>query len=375
MIVFVFSYFYYLVHLCIAMIRSLTKHLNINALKNNYDYLRQLCAAAKVIAVIKSEAYGHGLLRVAKALEHAEGFAVACVSEGIALRRAGITQKVIVLQGAHGLQDIELARDYNLTLVVHCQRQIDGLQQSNCQGIECWIKFDTGMHRLGFHWTEHKTVIPALLSLRNLAKPPVLMSHFCCADGDEAHTRMQLQRFEELCAYHEKEGMQASIANSAAALCLPESHKDWVRVGLSIYGVQAKSSLPKHKKKLKPVMSLTAPVIAVRNFKKGDRLGYNGEYICKKKTQAAIIGTGYGDGYPWHAISGTPVWLSDKRCHIAGHVSMDMITVDTTGVDILVGDDAELWGEHISVSEVADYASTIPYELLCSVSSTATTLI
>lgn len=357
------------------MIRSLTKHLNINSLKNNYNYLRKLCASAKVIAVIKSEAYGHGLLRVAKALEHADGFAVACVSEGIALRRAGITQKIIVLQGTHGLQDIELSRDYNLTPVIHCQRQIDSLQQSNCRGLDYWVKFDTGMHRLGFDWKEHKNVIPALLNLRGVANPPVLMSHFCCADGDETHTRIQLQRFEELCAYHEKEGIQASIANSAATLSLPESHKDWVRVGLSVYGVTAKNSLPKHKRNLKPVMSLTAPVIALRNFNKGNRLGYNGEYVCKKKTLAAIIGTGYGDGYPWHAISGTPVWLAGKRCHIAGHVSMDMITVDATGVDLSVGDDAELWGTHISVSEVAESASTIPYELLCSVSSTATTLI
>ena len=356
------------------MIRSLTKHLNIHALKDNYGYMRQLCNGAKVVAVIKSEAYGHGLLRVAKALEHADGFAVACVSEGIALRRAGIAQKIIVLQGGHELQDIESASDYNLTLVVHCQRQIDGLQQSHCQGLECWLKFDTGMHRLGFHWSQHKTVVPAVLSLRGLASPLVLMSHFSCADNDKEHTQIQLQRFEELCTYHEKEGVQASIANSAAALNLPESHKDWVRVGLAVYGVTTKSISSKHKRKLRPVMHLRAPVIAIRNFEKGDRLGYNGEYVCKKKTCAAIIGTGYGDGYPWHAISGTPVWLSGKRCHIAGHVSMDMMTVDASNVDLAIGDSAELWGEHISVSEVAEYASTIPYELLCSVSSTATTL-
>ena len=357
------------------MIRSLSKHLDIQALKNNYDYMQKVGASAKVIAVIKSEAYGHGLLRVAKALEQADGFAVACVSEGTALRRAGITQKIIALQGAHGLQEIELARAYNLTLVVHCQRQIDGLQQSNCEGLECWVKFDTGMHRLGFHRSEHKTVVPSLLKLRGLAAPPVIMSHFCCADDDEKYTQTQLQRFEELCACYEGEGLHASIANSAAALSLPEAHKDWIRTGLAVYGVTAKGISLKHKRKLKPVMHLTAPVIAVRDFEKGDRLGYNGEYICKKKTHAAIIGTGYGDGYPWHAKSGTPVWLSGKRCHIAGNVSMDMITVDATGVDLSVGDSAELWGEHISVSEVAENASTIPYELLCSVSSTATTLI
>ena len=361
------------------MIRSLTKHLDIQVLKNNYDYLQKFVTSAKVIAVIKSEAYGHGLLRVAKALENADGFAVACVSEGIALRRAGIMQKIIVLQGGHGLQDIELARSYKLTLVVHCQRQLDGLQQSNCQGLECWIKFDTGMHRLGFHWTEHKTVISKLLNLRGLANPPVLMSHLCCADTDagtdEEYTRMQLQRFEELCAYHEKEGLQTSIANSAATLSLPETHKDWVRVGLSVYGVTAKNTSLEHKRKLKPVMRLTAPVVATRKFKRGDRLGYNGQYVCERETHAAIIGAGYGDGYPWHANSGTPVWLSGKRCYIAGRVSMDMMTIDATGADIAVGDNAELWGRNILVDEVADHASTIPYELLCSVSSTATTLV
>ena len=356
------------------MIRSLTKHLDIKVLKNNYDYLQKFVTSAKVVAVIKSEAYGHGLLRVAKALENADAFAVACVSEGIALRRAGIMQKIVVLQGAHELQDIELARSYKLTLVVHCKRQLAGLRQNNCQGLECWIKFDTGMHRLGFHWTEHKTVIPKLLNLRGLANPPVLMSHLCSADTDEAYTRMQLEKFEELCAYHEKEGLQTSIANSAATLSMPETHKDWVRAGLGIYGVTAQNTPLEHKRKLKPVMRLTAPVVAIRQFKKGDRLGYNGQYVCDKETHAAIIGAGYGDGYPWHAISGTPVWLSGKRCHIAGRVSMDMMTVDATGADIAVGDNAELWGRNILVDEVAEHASTIPYELLCSVSSTATTL-
>ena len=357
------------------MIRSLNKHLDIHALKSNYNYLQKFCNSAKVIAVIKSEAYGHGLLRVAKALENSDGFAVACVSEGTALRRAGITQKIVVLQGGQELQDIELARNYNLTLVIHCQRQVDSLQQSNCHGLEFWVKFDTGMHRLGFNWAEHETIMRTLLKLRGIAEPPVIMSHLSCADSDEALTRLQLQRFEELCAYHEKEGIQASIANSAATLSLPESHKDWVRVGLSVYGVTAQNTPIEHKEKLKPVMRLTAPVVAIRNFQKGDRLGYNGKYVCTKKTHAAIIGAGYGDGYPWHAVSGTPVWLSGKRCHIAGDISMDMITVDATGADILVGDTAELWGEHISVDEVAEHASTIPYELLCSVSSTATTLI
>ncbi|MBC6413616.1 MAG: alanine racemase [Chromatiales bacterium] len=356
------------------MIRSLTKRLNIQALKNNYDYLRDICASAKVIAVIKSEAYGHGLLRVAKALGYADSLAVAFVSEGIALRRAGITNKIIILQGAHELQDIQLASDYNLTLVVHCRRQIDILKQNHNLGVECWIKFDTGMHRLGFRLSQHKNVVPKVLGLRGLRNPPVLMSHFSCSDSNEQLTRAQLQKFDELCAYYEKEGLQASIANSAAALSLPESHKDWVRAGLAVYGVTAKNTPITHKNKLTPVMHLTAPVIAVRNFEKGDRLGYNGEYICKKKTRAAIIGTGYGDGYPWHAISGTPIWLSDKRCHIAGRVSMDMITVDATGVDPSIGDNVELWGEHISVGEIAECASTIPYELLCSVSSTATIL-
>jgi len=144
------------------MIRSLTKHLDISALKGNYRYIQSICAPTKVIAVIKSEAYGHGLLRVAKALAHADGFGVACVSEGTALRRAGITQKIVVLQGAHGAQDIALARAYKLTLVVHCQRQINSLEHSNCQGLELWIKFDTGMHRLGFHWSQHQTICYSL---------------------------------------------------------------------------------------------------------------------------------------------------------------------------------------------------------------------
>lgn len=356
------------------MIRSLTKHLDINALRHNYDYLHQVCGSAKLIAVIKSEAYGHGLLRVAKALGHADGFAVACVSEGVALRRAGIVQKIIILQGGHSVQDIEIARAYNLTLVVHCQRQLDWLQQNNCEGLELWIKFDTGMHRLGFALFEHKTVMSTVIALRGLSAAPVLMSHFGCADEDDAHTLKQLKAFENLCANYKSEGLQASIANSAAALSMPETHKQWVRSGLAVYGVSTAHTPATHRKNLKPVMHVTAPVIATRNCDTGDCVGYGGVYVCQKPTQIALIGAGYGDGYPWHAKSGTPVWLDGHRCKLTGRVSMDMIAVDVTGVDVKVGDHAELWGDNISISEVAKYSSTIPYELLCAMSSTATTL-
>lgn len=356
------------------MIRSLTKHLDIKALRHNYDYLHGVCKPAKLVAVIKSEAYGHGLLRVAKALSDADGFAVACVSEGIALRRAGILQKVIILQGGHGVQDIDVAQSYNLTLVVHCQRQLDWLQQNNCGGLDLWIKFDTGMHRLGFALSEHKTVISAVLALRDLHSAPVLMSHFGCADEDDAYTLKQLKAFEELCAHYREEGLEASIANSAAALSISESHKQWVRSGLAVYGVSTPHTPKVHRKNLKPVMHVTAPVIATRTFNKGDRLGYGGTYVCQQATRIALVGAGYGDGYPWHAKSGTPVWLNSQQCGLAGRVSMDMIAVDVTNTDVQVGDYAELWGNNIPVSEVAKCAATIPYELLCAMSSTATTL-
>ena len=327
------------------------------------------------MVVVKSDAYGHGLLRVSKALTEADGFAVACISEAIAMRRAGITQKILVLQGCYVESEVDSACEYGLSVVCHHQGQLEWLKRSKGRGIEVWIKFDTGMHRLGFAPESHAEVMFSVAKLSKLTSPPVMMSHFACADDwDEEYMQYQIEVFGNIISHYKSEGILISLANSAAALKQPDIHYDWVRSGIAIYGCPPLGTEIEYGDNLSTVMSLTAPVIAVKDLKKGNRIGYGGEHVCKKATRVGIVAAGYGDGYLRHAQSGTPVWIDGNCYPLVGRVSMDMIAVDLDDSDVRVGDVAELWGKNLSVSEVATHCDTIPYELLCSVSGTNSTL-
>ena len=349
------------------MTRPLVKSLDAGALSGNCEYLREVCGGARLMAVVKADAYGHGLAAAARALGAADGFAVACVGEGVALRRAGVSHRILVLQGCRDAREYGVAREHELALVVHRERQIEWSRDAG-GGVELWIKFDTGMHRLGFPASAHARIVPAVLDIGGLPSPPVLMSHLACADdADAGADRRQIEAFDEICSHYREHNLPASLANSAAALRLPETHRDWVRAGIALYGAAPVHCDERHRARLKPAMRLTAPVIAVREFNKGDRIGYGGDYVCRKPMRAAIVAAGYGDGYPRHAESGTPVWIAGARRALAGRVSMDMLTVDVGGADVEAGDAAELWGPNLPVTEVAAHCGTIAYELLCGV--------
>ena len=353
-----------------GVVRALVKSLDRKALAANCGYLRRVCAASRLMAVVKADAYGHGLVETVRALPEADGFAVACVAEGLALRRAGVPQKILVLQGCRDAREFARAHEAGLALVVHRERQLEWLEARGA--VETWIKFDTGMHRLGFAPDSHARIVARVLAVKNLPHPPVLMSHLACADDqDDDYTRRQIDQFDAVCRCYREHGLQASLANSAAALRLPETRRDWVRAGLAIYGVTP-PRCDGHGPHLKPAMRLCAPVVAVRRCQAGDRVGYGGDYTCRAPTRVAIVAAGYGDGYPRHAASGTPVWLAGARRPLLGRVSMDMIAVDVTGADVEAGAVAELWGDHLPVAEVAAHCATIPYELLCAAGSRAT---
>ncbi len=349
--------------------RPIVRSVHREALAANCDYLRRVCGSSRLMAVVKADAYGHGLFETARALVGADGFAVACVHEGLALRRAGVPQKILVMQGCRDAREFALAREAGLALVVHRERQLEWLEALGA--VETWIKFDTGMHRLGFAPGAHARIVPRVLAVGGLPHPPVLMSHLACADGgDDDYNRRQIREFDAICRCYREHGLQASLANSAAALRLPETRKNWVRAGLAIYGV-APPRCDEHAAHLKPAMCMRAPVVAVRRLEAGDRVGYGGDYTCRAPTRAAVVAAGYGDGYPRHAASGAPVWLAGARRPLLGRVSMDMITVDVTGTDVDVGAVAELWGARLPVAEVAAHCATIPYELLCAAGARA----
>ncbi len=342
--------------------------INLGALRHNLSIIRLLAPSAKVICVIKADAYGHGMIEVASVLKEADMLAVARVSEGVQLRQAGISAAVMVLEGFSEAAEIELAVKYDLQMVIHHLDQLQILQSSNDHGqLHTWLKIDTGMHRLGIDADQAKVAYQQLQALHKAQQAPGLMTHFANADNvTDASTQRQIQLFDQVGkrCYGEQ-----TLANSAAILAWPESHRDWVRPGLMLYGCSPLQGMTAEQHHLQPVMTLQSQLMVINHLKQGDCLGYGSTWCCPEDMPVGIIAIGYGDGYPRHAPSGTPVLINGQRARLIGRVSMDMISIDLRGIDAQSGDMATLWGEGLPVEEIAAAAGTISYELLCGVTA------
>ena len=339
--------------------------IDLAALQYNFSQAKQCAPDAKILAVVKANAYGHGLTQVAHALDAADGFAVAHLSEAIKLRQAGITQPIILLQGFVSAEEFRQCVEFGLTPVIHHPDQIEILSQVELkQPIDCWLKLDTGMHRLGILPESFDAVWQQLLDANFQQAPLCVMSHFGFADvPSELQNAYQRDLFLKVSKGRPGE---KSLANSAAIIAQPDTHYDWVRPGIMLYGGSPFVDDADQSISLKPVMRLHSRVIAVRRLYKDEPLGYGASWSAPEDTRIAVIGIGYGDGYPRHAPTGTPVWLNGERVYTVGRVSMDMLCVqlpDHLQVDLL--DQVELWGEHVSADEVARLSSTISYELFC----------
>lgn len=350
------------------MARATHAIIDLQALRQNYQTARQLAPNAKAWAVVKANAYGHGMLAVAKALApQADGLAVACVDEAMALRDAGLQLPILVLQGAYSLDETRIAQTAGLELAVHHSLQIDWLEQiQSAPALPVWVKIDSGMHRLGFAVED----VPASVSrLRKL--PQVsglnLMSHFACADDPaDKQNQKQLRMMATLKPY----GLPMSLANSAAVMTMPDSHGQVIRPGIMLYGATPLMNKEGPDLGLLPVMTLQSEIIALHKVNGGDTVGYGGSWTAARNSLIATVAIGYGDGYPRHAPSGTPVLIRGKKCPLAGRVSMDMITVDVTDVAaVQLADKVTLWGTGLSADTVARHAGTIAYELFCQVTA------
>lgn len=342
------------------MSSSVTAYINLSALRHNFNVVKQYASESRILAMIKSRAYGHGLLEVAKALPEADALGVARLEEGLLLRKNGITQPIVVMSGFMDQRELPVFEKNNLTSVVHSEAQLSALNQYRA-AFPKWLKIDTGMNRLG-------VAVDSAKMAYSIVNPAVVLTHLAKADEGKADfTENQLLRFEQAI-----ENMKAefSIANSAAILAYPKTHSDWVRPGLMLYGVSPFSTKTNKDFNLQPVMTLKAKILSVKAVKKGDSIGYGGTYTCPRDMKIAVVAIGYGDGYPRHAKNGTPVLVKGQRCELVGRVSMDLITVDVSAVlKVEAGDEVTLWGEGLPVEEVAQQADTIPYQLLCDVSA------
>jgi alanine racemase len=343
------------------MPRPIRATISAGALANNLRIARDYAGGARIWAVIKANAYGHGLERAARALAAADGLAVLDFAEAARLRAAGITKPILMLEGPFTVEDVHAIHEHRLTPVIHERRQIELLGALRASA-DVYLKVNSGMNRLGF--TAASVVASSYQALR--AHPRVntitLMTHFADADGATG-VRAQLERFGALTKSF---AGPRSLANSAALLRFAETRADWVRPGIMLYGCSPFADRDAASLGLKPAMTLTSQIIATQELAAGERVGYGLTYRAERAMRIGVVACGYADGYPRHAAVGTPVLVNAKRTRIVGRVSMDMITVDVTDMpDAGPGARVTLWGEGLSADEVAAAAGTLSYELLC----------
>ena len=345
--------------------------IDLAAIRHNLESVKQFAPGAKVMAVVKADAYGHGIVKTALSLTNADAIAVACLDEAITLREAGVQSEIVLLEGFFSVEELNLALEFNLQTVIHQQSQLEQLQiaSQKCpdKNIDVWLKLDSGMNRLGFYEESFEDAVSLVQSLPVVNKVN-LMSHLACADDIENDmSNRQIQQFK---AVTDKYALPRSMANSAGVVAWPESHFEWTRPGIMLYGCSPMIGFTGKQHQLKPAMTLRSQLFAIHHLKAGETVGYGASWRAQKETRIGVIAIGYGDGYPRHAKNGTPVLIKGKKYPLVGKVSMDMITVDLGNEDTFeLGETAILWGGGLAVEEVAKFADTIPYTLLCSVTS------
>jgi len=351
------------------MPRNTKAIINLDAIKTNYLLANQATPASKNIAVIKANAYGHGSVQVAKTLEPlVPAFAVAIFEEALELREAGISKPILILQGINDKAELEYATTHDLWTMVVNEIQTKLITESPLTSrLQAWLKIDSGMNRLGLNEFNLIKVLEQLQNCQWVDENIVLSSHLASAsDLSNSKTAKQIQQFNHLTAGL---NLTKSIANSAALLGFPETGLDWNRPGIMLYGLSPFDHFHPMDKRLTPAMSFTSTVIAIREVKKGDTVGYGDSWKAEHTSTIATIAVGYADGYPRHASNGTPLLISSQEASLAGRVSMDMITADISQCKaIKIGDPVELWGDTVNANDVALCANTIGYDLVTGVS-------
>ena len=340
-----------------------------SAFAHNLGVVKQHALHAKIMSVVKANAYGHGLINAAQGLSATDGFAVLGLNEAIDLREAGFEQTILLLEGVFNENELAIAASFSLDLVVHCQPQIEMLERAKlARKLNLHLKMNTGMNRLGFVPSAYLSAFERLKACKNVAEI-TLMTHFATADEEIGITEA-LKRFQAT-----TKGLQQplSLANSAAILRYKEAHADWVRPGIMLYGATPVAGTPAAEFGLKPVMQFTSEIIAVQTLEAGENVGYGNRFTATKQTRVGIVACGYADGYPRHSPSATPIAVAGKLTQTLGRVSMDMLFCDLTHApEANIGAPVELWGNIVPVDAVAEASGTVGYELLCAVSPRVT---
>ncbi|TNH45138.1 catabolic alanine racemase DadX [Photorhabdus luminescens] len=346
------------------MPRPISATIHLDALENNLAIIRNKVGNSKIWAVVKANAYGHGLSCVWQYLDQADGFALLDFNEAILLREQGWQGPILLLEGFFKPEDLSIIDEYRLITVVHSHWQLKAIEMANLsKPIDIYLKLNSGMNRLGFPADQYRTVLSSAKRIRQIGQI-TLMSHFANADNKEIGVTEQLNVINSV-----SQGLDISqsLANSAASLWYPQTHRDWVRPGIVLYGAS-----PSGKWQdiadigLKAVMSLQSEIIAIQNLKAGDKIGYGSQYTAPGPMRVGTVACGYADGYPRRAMTGTPIIVDGVKTQVLGTVSMDMLSVDLTPCpQAQIGSPVELWGQNLPVDDVAGIPGTIGYELLC----------
>ncbi len=350
------------------MPRPTLARIDIDALRHNLAVARMHAGARRLWAVVKANAYGHGLERALRGFADADGLALLDLDEAARAREGGWSKPILLLEGCFTQADLQVAGELHLTAVVHHPAQVEMLgHRGSRTPIDVYVKVNTGMNRLGFAPDRTLAVVERLAALPAV-RVVALMMHFANADRDDAATGPaavddQLRIFESACR-----GWSGArcVANSAALFLHPKVGGDAVRPGIALYGATPMAGRAAASFGLKPAMSLSARLLSVQQVAAGGSIGYGSRWRASRRSRIGVLACGYADGYPRVAPDGTPVWVGGQRVPLVGRVSMDMITVDLTDAPAAdVGAEAELWGHHVAVDEVAERSGTVGYELLC----------
>jgi len=346
--------------------------IDLDALKHNLGVVRQHAPQSKVMAVVKANAYGHGLVPTARALSGADAFGVARLPEAMALRAAGLAHPIVLLEGVFTRDELDIVASHHFEIVVHSFEQLATLEAwHGPRPPRVWLKMDTGMNRLGFRTSDFESALKRLRACKALRDPPRLMTHLACADErDRSKTEQQVKAFRSRV---DAQGLERSIANSAGLLAWPDARVEWVRPGIMLYGLSPFANQCGAELSLKAAMTLTTQLIAIRPIAAGEEVGYGALWRAAHPTRIGIAAIGYGDGYPRQIGGGSPVRVGAREFKIAGRVSMDMIAIDLEdALDVRVGDLVTLWGPELPAERLAECAGTIAYELVCGISQRVT---
>ena len=348
--------------------RQATIYIDSEALQYNLNRIKQLAPHSQIVSMVKANAYGHGVQDCLAALNATDAFGVACLEEALAIRRLGYTQPITLIEGVFTEDEMEDVIQQKLECVVHRHEQVEWLIQNkeayNALGLKVWVKLNSGMNRLGFKINE---IIAVIHQLKSLNFNCVLTMHFANADVDHPLNEQQIQQFLDV--KNACEPILASCCNSAAIYKYPNLHFDYVRPGIMLYGATPFVDKDVNELDLKPVMSFEAEIIALNQIQAGESVGYGSTFTATNSMQIAIVSIGYGDGYPRAYVKPNYVAIDKQLTPVIGRVSMDMIAIDTTNLQVKVGTKVELWGKTRLVDDVANANGTIGYELLCRLSN------